>query len=284
MTGKYVEKINNELVKLTDSWHSGEQDEIYEAMKYYLVAPGKRIRPMLTLVFGEIFGVPEDEIMPFALALEMIHAYSLIHDDLPCMDNDDMRRGRPTCHKVFGEGMAVLAGDALLNKAFETMLGGTSKNRAEAAFAVGTLSGTSGMIGGQVIDLSGKDSKEAILKMYELKTSALLECPAEIAIALSGCKDTQKCEAARNYTKYLGLAFQIKDDLLDVYGDSAVLGKNTGSDEKQEKNTVLHVCGKENAEKMVSEYTEIAIKSCDVFTVNGDFLKKFAEEMLARNK
>lgn len=280
----YLTLINDALERLVATWHDGAQDDIYEAMKYYLLAPGKRIRPMLTLAFSEEFGVKISEALPFACALEMIHAYSLIHDDLPCMDDDDMRRGRPTCHKVFGEAMAVLAGDALLNKAFETMLDGTQENNAKAAFAVAKLAGTSGMIGGQVIDIKGMTDPESILKMYELKTSALLECSAEIAINLAEKNGTEKAEAAINYCKYLGLAFQIKDDLLDVYGDSKILGKSVGSDEKEGKNTVLSVLGKEKTEELVEKYTETAIKCCEKFTENKEFFVDFANKMLTREK
>lgn len=280
----YLTLINEALESVCATWHGGAQNDIYAAMEYYLLAPGKRIRPCLTLAFAEEFGVSIMETLPFACALEMIHAYSLIHDDLPCMDDDDLRRGRPTCHKVFGEAMAVLAGDALLNKAFETMLAAPAERRAEAALAVGKLSGTSGMIGGQVIDIKGISDPDSILKMYELKTSALLECSAEIAIALSGTADNEKIVAARDYCKYLGLAFQIKDDLLDVYGDTNILGKSTGSDEKDGKNTVLAVLGKEKTEELVKKYTDIAVSSCERFTENKEYFMDFANKMLTRNK
>lgn len=289
---RYRKIAEENLIKTAESWKSGAQDKIYDAMRYYLLAPGKRIRPCLTLAFCDIFGVDFDTAMPFAMSLEMIHAYSLIHDDLPCMDDDDLRRGRPTCHKVYGEAMAVLAGDALLNRAFETMLAAganNAENSMKAAAAVAKLAGPCGMIGGQVIDIEGLSDIDSLLKMYELKTSCLLMCAAEIAVELAGNLSAEFKDNAVNYARYLGLAFQIEDDILDIYGDTEVIGKSVGSDEKDGKNTVATLLGREKAENLAEKYTKLALSCAKTFNTaenpeGGEFLVWFAEMMLRRNK
>ena len=205
------EKINNYLENVIN----GEgllQKEITEAMNYSLLAGGKRIRPVLMMATCEALGLSEDEILPFASALEMIHTYSLIHDDLPSMDNDDLRRGRPTNHVVFGEATAILAGDALLNYAFETAILAPfdSERKLKAVSLMGKASGFFGMIGGQVVDLEGEKrrlSAEELTKMHAMKTGALIKAATEMGCALAGLDE----DLLSDYSANLGLAFQLKD-------------------------------------------------------------------------
>ena len=285
----YLEIINKALKKYIDDEKCDTAGIIYEAMDYSLNAGGKRIRPALTLAFAELFGVSEETVLPYACALEMIHTYSLIHDDLPCMDNDDMRRGRPTSHRVFGEANAVLCGDALLNRAFELILNAAvkdGKNGAAAGARVARLAGTKGMIGGQVIDLSNEGKKvsaEELFLMYRLKTGALLDCPACIAIELARPEiDKESERQAHLYTEGLGVAFQVRDDILDVVGDSKVLGKNVGSDEKDNKVTSVTLLGLDKAKEIAAEMTEQAYNAADFFGEKGRFLRQLAEMLLER--
>ena len=216
------------------------QNKLFEAMGYSLHAGGKRLRPLLVLEFARICG-NENDAMPFACAIEMIHTYSLIHDDLPCMDDDELRRGKPTNHMVYGEALALLAGDALLNKAFEISskaaleLGNTAGINAVSLLA--SASGDHGMIGGQVIDMEGEErslSLEEITKLQELKTGALIRASACMGCVLGGA-DADKINAAGKYADALGLAFQIQDDILNVEGDPDIIGKDVGNDERSGK-------------------------------------------------
>ena len=263
------------------------QSRIFEACRYSLMAGGKRIRPMLLLEFYRLCGGKPEEALPFACGLEMIHTYSLIHDDLPCMDDDDYRRGRLSNHKVYGEAMATLAGDALLNRAFEIMLAQTAvpANRALAAAAcISRCSGVYGMIGGQVQDLAleGKTATlEELQEMVSLKTGALLRAACEGGALLAGAGEEQ-LQAARNYADCIGLAFQIQDDILDVTGDQAVLGKAIGSDESNQKTTFVSVYGLETCRGMVRNLTQQALAAADVFA-DGEFLKELALYLAQRN-
>jgi len=256
------------------------QSRIFEACRYSLMAGGKRIRPMLLLEFYRLCGGKPEEALPFACGLEMIHTYSLIHDDLPCMDDDDYRRGRLSNHKVYGEAMATLAGDALLNRAFEIMLEQEAipAHRAmKAAACISRCSGMYGMIGGQVQDLAleGKTATlEELQEMVGLKTGALLRAACEGGALLAGVGD-QKLQAARDYADCVGLAFQIQDDILDVTGDQAVLGKAIGSDAANEKTTFVSVYGLEACRGMVRNLTQQALAAAQIFE-DSDFLQDLA--------
>ncbi|MBQ8827709.1 MAG: polyprenyl synthetase family protein [Clostridia bacterium] len=288
------------------------QKRIYEAMEYSLMCGGKRIRPVLTLAAADILGVPRMSVMPFACALEMIHTYSLIHDDLPAMDNDDLRRGMPTCHKKFDEATAILAGDALLNKAFELMAYGSFKldnpvYGLRIISDVSCLSGTEGMIGGQVTDLEseGKKVDETVLRhTYRCKTGALLKAPVYIAAEAGGFRivenaDENACayeECAKSemftknvqnllrYCELIGTAFQLKDDILDIEGDESELGKPIGSDVAEDKSTFVSVYGMDYCKKLLNDMTEEAKSVAASFGEKGEFLHALAIYLLERNK
>lgn len=223
---------------------------IYEAMQYSVLAGGKRMRPILLLSTCETLGGDIDSAMPFACAIEMIHTYSLIHDDLPCMDDDDLRRGKPTNHKMFGEAMALLAGDALLNKAYEIM--STSCKTPEAVKSMRSIAqsaGTGGMIGGQVMDLLCEDKtidEDTLLYIHENKTAALIKSAILAGVYLSGSTEDVLLKLGDMATNF-GIAFQIKDDILDVVSDSKTLGKPIGSDDKNKKNTYVTIHGLDKA-------------------------------------
>ncbi len=259
--------------------------EIFECMRYSVSAGGKRLRPAIMLLFCELVGGDASAAEPFAAALEMIHTYSLIHDDLPCMDDDDMRRGKPTNHKVYGEGMATLAGDALLGFAFETALSAdcAPEIKAEAARLLAYYSGVFGMLGGQVTDImqSAKDTA-SLAKMYEQKTSALLMAAAEIGVLVGG-GDASKRSAAAEYAKNLGVAFQICDDILDVCASTQTLGKTAHSDDENGKTTFVTLLGVDGAKEAARQYTERALVSADAFE-NSEILRELAAMLLDRNK
>lgn len=268
----------------------GLEADVCKAMEYSLMGGGKRIRPILTLEFCRLCGGNLLAALPFACAVEMVHTYSLIHDDLPCMDNDDMRRGRPSNHKVYGEDIALLAGDALLSLAFETMLSPRNAGLAgedRAARAAGLLakaSGATGMVGGQVIDLQqeGKPTTiEVLQQMDEKKTGALIIAAAEMGCVIAGAEEN-KLAAARTYTRAIGLAFQIVDDILDVTADSKQLGKPVGSDETNQKNTYVSLLGLERSRGLVKELTEQAIKVLEQFPEDTSFLSDLARSLATR--
>ena len=249
---------NAALVEKALAALTAEQDvdfaEELEAERYALLARAKRIRPTLVLEFCRLFGGRDEAALPFACAVEMIHTYSLIHDDLPCMDDDDMRRGRPTCHKVYGEATALLAGDGLLTRAFgviasnDAVSGDTVR---EAVLALSRAAGSFGMIGGQVMDLAGEGKKlplDYLLKLHAGKTGALITVCAELGCIAAGLspEDGRTLQACR-YAQALGLAFQIVDDVLDVISDTETLGKSVGSDVRCEKTTFLSFYSVEEA-------------------------------------
>ena len=259
-------------------------------MEYSLEAGGKRIRPTLTLIFSEVCGGTIEQALPFACGIEMIHTYSLIHDDLPCMDDDDLRRGKPSNHKVYGEDIALLAGDALLTNAFATVLseeavslvGGEKAAKCGRILAI--LSGMTGMVGGQVIDLQSEGKKvpiDTIRQMHLKKTSALIKCACMMG-AVVGSNNEEHIKIAETYGENLGLAFQIMDDILDVVSDEKSLGKPIGSDAENEKSTFVTLLGLDKCYELVNEYTEKAIKSLD--GINGDTtqLKALAVKMSER--
>lgn len=286
----YASEVNEKLLEYVDVKNL-PQSTVYKAMEYSIAAGGKRLRPVLAITVTEMLGGYKDDVMPIACAIEMIHTYSLIHDDLPAMDNDDFRRGKPTSHKVYGEAMAILAGDGLLNLAFETMLSAANtvkcdlKSYIKAMERVGSSAGVKGMIGGQVVDLEseGKKISGDLLKyMHACKTGALIKAPVMAAAAICGATQSQE-KALEEYAEYLGLAFQIKDDILDVIGDSEKLGKNVGSDEASDKSTFVSIYGLDKANELLKETTEkakMAVK--DVFGNESNFLLEMSDYLLNR--
>lgn len=258
--------------------------------QYSLFAGGKRIRPFLTLEFCKLFGGDETAALPFACAVEMVHTYSLIHDDLPCMDNDDLRRGKPTNHKVFGETIALLAGDSLLTGAFEA----AATNRAvppeiavQAVAELANCAGRYGMVGGQVMDLEGEHRQltlEQLLKLHSMKTGGLI-CAACVmgALAAGVALSDERMENVVTYAENIGLAFQIIDDILDRIGDAAELGKNVGSDSAHEKNTFLSFYSVEEATFYAEQLTAQAVNAISAYPTS-ETLRTLANWLLKRNK
>ena len=243
------------------------QARLLEAMRYSLLAGGKRIRPILVLEFCRVCGGKWETALPFAAAIEMIHTYSLIHDDLPCMDNDDYRRGRLTNHKVYGEALAVLAGDGLLTAAFETasMCDSPAQIRAEAVRILASRAGELGMVGGQTLDLEWENrslSAEEVTTIQRLKTGALISAACELGVTSAG-GSAEQLDAARRYADAIGLAFQIRDDLLDVYGDAKKLGKAVHMDEN--KSTFVRLFGADRCRKRIEELTKTAVDAVSCF-------------------
>lgn len=287
--GEYVEMINKALSEALPECDYNES-VVCDAMRYSCDCGGKRIRPVLVLEFCRICGGDIELAMPFACAIEMIHTYSLIHDDLPCMDDDDMRRGKPSCHKQFGENYALLAGDALLTHAFVTAssskLSITDPAKAvEAIKILSTLAGANGMVGGQVIDLRNegkRTSLETLRKMDELKTGALIKAACLMGVVIAGADDERK-KAAATYAEKIGQAFQIVDDILDVTGDEKLLGKPIGSDAESDKSTYVSIMGLEESKRIADELTARAVSCLDIFGEDSDFLKKLAIDLASRN-
>lgn len=267
----------------------GYQKTVLEAMNYSVSAGGKRLRPMLMLETYRMFGGTSKVIEPFMAAIEMIHTYSLIHDDLPAMDNDEYRRGRKTTHVVYGEAMAILAGDALLNYAFETaasafVLDEGNPAIGKAFMILTSKAGVYGMIGGQVVDVEseGKEIDADTLKFIHIhKTSALLESAMLIGAVLAGASEQQQ-RTVELAARELGLAFQIRDDILDVTGNTDELGKPVGSDEKNHKNTYVALEGLEKAKEDVKRYSESAIDRLKSLPVRNEFLYELIEELIDR--
>lgn len=267
----------------------GYQKTILEAMNYSVSAGGKRLRPMLMLETYRMFGGTSKVIEPFMAAIEMIHTYSLIHDDLPAMDNDEFRRGRKTTHVVYGEAMAILAGDALLNYAFETaasafVLDEGNPAIGKAFMILASKAGVYGMIGGQVVDVEseGKEIDADTLKFIHIhKTSALLESAMLIGAVLAGASEQQQ-RTVELAARELGLAFQIRDDILDVTGNTDELGKPVGSDEKNHKNTYVALEGLEKAKEDVKRYSESAIDRLKSLPARNEFLYELIEELIDR--
>lgn len=263
------------------------QNIIYKAMRYSVFAGGKRLRPILMLNVCKMCGGDIIDVIPFACAMEMIHTYSLIHDDLPAMDNDDLRRGLPTNHIKFGEATAILAGDALLNKAFETAAeyGKDAPNAMRAMAVLAVSSGTEGMIGGQIVDMEseGKDIDiERLRYIHLLKTGAIIRSACVIGAVIAGACE-EEINAVDEFASNLGVAFQIRDDILDVTGDEKSLGKPIGSDEKSEKNTYVKLFGLKKSEAMVEEYSKKALDALSVFGDKADFLIKLTGYLVNRN-
>lgn len=281
---EYLELINNKINNLIPN-----EGIIYEAMNYSLKAGGKRIRPIMVLEFCQMCGGDINKAMPLALATEIIHTYSLIHDDLPCMDDDDLRRGKPTNHKVFGEAMAVLAGDALLNFAFESVLeSGEKADLSEtqiikALKELSTFSGSRGMIGGQVVDLLNENKEsdlETLNKMHNLKTGALFKASSVLGCIAANASDDKILEA-KNYAQNIGLAFQITDDILDVTGDANKMGKNAKSDISNNKSTFVSILGLQKANEFAVQYTNDAKAALNNFP-NNEFMLWLSDMLINR--
>lgn len=272
---EYREYIETYLADYYNRFVSEPQKILFEAMKYSLLAGGKRLRPIFAFEFCRLCGGDWKQAAPFAGAIEMIHTYSLIHDDLPCMDNDDYRRGRLTNHKVYGEAMAVLAGDALLTDAFALASTAKLPNPADMALAIGVLSenaGSLGMVGGQVLDILSEQrecSEQEVLDIQSRKTGALINAACVLGAIAAGAGEDQ-IKAAAGFAGCLGLAFQIRDDMLDVIGDASELGKAVGHD--AEKNTFVRLYGLEKCEELVQKYTNAAIDQLRIFEDTEDII------------
>ncbi|SHI46895.1 polyprenyl synthetase family protein [Pseudobutyrivibrio xylanivorans] len=271
----------------------GMQSSIFDAMQYSVTAGGKRLRPILMNETFQLFGGEGDVIEPFMAAIELIHTYSLVHDDLPAMDNDMLRRGKPTTHAVYGEAMGVLAGDALLNYAFETALNAYDADVdtvrvTEAMRLLARKAGVFGMIGGQVVDVESEKkqlemTKEKLDFIYELKTGALIEASMMIGAVLAGATEKQ-VEIVENVAKKIGLAFQIQDDILDVEGDEATLGKPIGSDERNEKCTFVTFAGIEKSKEEVKRLTDEALEELNSLPQKNEFLNELLNYLVYRDK
>ncbi|MGN0998236.1 MAG: polyprenyl synthetase family protein [Faecousia sp.] len=287
---KIDSRINEYRVYLEESlrnWfaplHEEPQKQLYDAMEYSLLAGGKRLRPIFAFEFCRLCGEDWKKAAPFAAAVEMIHTYSLIHDDLPAMDNDDFRRGRPTNHKVYGEAMAILAGDALLTDAFAVASTADLQGR-DMADAIGVLAecaGSLGMVGGQVLDILSEQrelSEEEVIAIQSRKTGALINAACVLGVMAAGGSEEQ-IAAAGGFAGALGLAFQIRDDMLDVIGTQEEMGKGVGTDEH--KNTFVRLYGLEKCEELVQKYTNTAIDLLQVFA-DTEFLIALAKSLTDR--
>ena len=260
---------------------------IHAAMRYCVFAGGKRLRPVLCIAAAEACGGSRELALPAACAVELMHTYSLVHDDLPCMDDDDLRRGRPTCHKVYGEGMAVLCGDALLTEAFAVL----AQTRPTARFTVGEMiaelasaGGSRKLIGGQVLDLEGEGkslSLEDLIRIHEAKTAALLTASIRLG-AMSADADPERLAALTKFGHALGLAFQVIDDILDVTQTTENLGKTAGKDAAVAKSTYPAVMGLEESRTEAARLTAEALEALAVFGENGGRLREIAGRMLLR--
>lgn len=283
---KYSDAVNTELMKYIPEANDGQRD-VTKAMRYSLSNGGKRLRPIFVLEFCRMCGGDVNKALPYACAIEYIHTYSLIHDDLPCMDNDDMRRGKPSCHKMYGEATALLAGDALLTHAFE-ICSASELSDSQNLRAVSLLSqnaGVGGMIGGQVIDLKYEQSDPSIsdiLTVHRLKTGALISAACILGCIAAGADD-EKISLASRYAYMIGTAFQIRDDLLDIMGDEEKLGKPVGSDADNDKTTYVTLVGADRAQQDVKTLTDKAVEILDSFSEN-DFMKTLSEYLVNREK
>lgn len=260
---------------------------LFEGMRYSIRAGGKRIRPFLVLSFARLFGGDGEAALTYAAAIEMVHTYSLIHDDLPCMDDDDLRRGLPTNHKVFGEAAAVLAGDALLTLAFETVADApaTPALALAATRALARAAGARGMVGGQTMDMAAETSHPdlaTLRRLQSLKTGALIAAAAELGCIAAGVTEGKKLEDTRTYADAIGAAFQITDDILDAYGSTEALGKQTGQDARDGKITFLSFMTREEAYLAAKEESERAKGAISSYA-GAEVLCALADYLLNRN-
>ncbi|MCB2359273.1 polyprenyl synthetase family protein [Clostridium estertheticum] len=285
-----IQLLRESVEKWIDDYFKGKSEKNsknFEAMSYSIKVGGKRVRPILMLLTYGMYKEDYRDILPFAAALEMIHTYSLIHDDLPCMDNDDLRRGKPTNHKIYGEAIAVLAGDGLLNEAMVIMLDQCldgDLNTIKASNIIAKASGAEGMIAGQICDILSegmKISEEKLLYMHKNKTGELIKA-AVVCGATLGNADETDLGYLKEYGDKLGLAFQIKDDILDVIGDVAILGKNTKSDEFNNKTTFITMYGLEKCKQKCNDLTQECFKILKQIKVNTKYLEEITESLLRR--
>lgn len=281
---EYKTYIETYLKDFYQQFHDLPQAKLYDSMEYSLLAGGKRLRPVLAMEFCRMCGGQWQQAAPFAAAVEMIHTYSLIHDDLPSMDNDDFRRGRPTNHKVYGEAMAILAGDALLTDAF--MIASTAQlaDPKDMAFAIGMLAecaGSMGMVGGQVLDIGSEErelTEQEVIDIQTRKTGALINAACVLGAIAGGGTEAQ-IDAAAKFAAGLGMAFQVRDDMLDVIGTQEEMGKGIGTDVK--KNTFVRLYGLEKCEELVQRYTQYAVESLAAFE-GTDFVVGLAKSLTDR--
>jgi len=290
-----VDEAAAATVKLTDSILErllqpppGLEARVYEAMRYSALAPGKRLRPLLVLASSRLFGVAQTSALQVAAAIEMVHAYSLIHDDLPAMDNSDLRRGRPTCHKAFDDATAVLAGDGLQTMAFEVLshpdTHGDPAVRCELVAALAAAAGSAGMVGGQMIDLIAETQTldiGAITRLQRMKTGALIAFSCEAGAILAKASPELRT-ALKGYAHDLGLAFQIADDLLDVEGSSAETGKPVGADAAAGKATFVSILGVERARSQAELLVDQAVAHLDLFEQRAELLRQVARFVVNR--
>lgn len=287
----YIPMIEKALYACIPDGDYAEQ-RLIEAVEYSLRLPGKRVRPALTLAFCELCGGSAESALPFACAVEMIHTYSLIHDDLPCMDDDDYRRGRPANHKVFGEDIALLAGDALQSMAYAAMLSASAvravgaERAAHAAAVLAEKSGLLGMVGGQTVDLMSEGRRvdlDTLRIMDEKKTACLIEAACMMGCICAGARD-EAIAAAERYAHAVGVAFQIVDDILDVTSTTDELGKPVGSDRVNEKSTYVSLLGIDRCREAVSDLTDEAIAALSAFDGDTSALADFARQLAERKK
>lgn len=283
---EYKSFIEDFLRDFYDQFSDQPQKKLFDAMRYSLFAGGKRLRPIMTLEFCRMCCGDYKKGAAFAGAIELIQTYSLIHDDLPCMDNDDFRRGIPTNHKIYGEGTAVLAGDALLTDAFMLAASAELRRPKDIALAIGILAhnaGSLGMVGGQMLDIDSEHRELTEQEVYDVqsrKTVALINASCVLGVIAGGGSEKQ-LQAAAQYAAGVGMAFQIRDDILDVIGSSEELGKSVGTDEN--KNTFVRLYGLEKCEEMVQHYTTMAMDALYAFE-DSDFLRQLAIQLTSRTK
>lgn len=280
---QYREYLEEYLTKRIDQFKGQPQKQLYEAMEYSLLGGGKRLRPIFTLEFCRLCCGDWEIAAPFAAAVEMIQTYSLIHDDLPAMDNDDYRRGKLTNHKVYGEGMAILAGDALLTDAFACLASADLPGDAiaQAVAILANNAGSLGMVGGQVLDIMSEErelSAQEVLDIQSRKTGALINAACALGV-IAGGGSKQQLQAACGFARALGLAFQIRDDMLDVIGSQEEMGKGVGTDGS--KNTFVRLYGLEKCELLVQKYTAAAINCLQAFE-DTDYLTDLAKSLTER--
>lgn len=283
-----MDLINEQLTKMYPE-NQALNTALAQSMNYSLMAGGKRLRPILIMAAADALGVDGEKFLRVATSIEFIHTYSLIHDDLPAMDNDDYRRGKLTNHKVFGEDLAILAGDALLTMAFEIIATDKDiddKTKVKLITELSIASGAEGMVGGQVIDMQSENKAidmATLKKMHAAKTGALFCAAIRMGAILAGANDKQLADLTQ-YARQFGLAFQITDDILDVTGDEATIGKPVGSDEKNHKSTYVTLGSLESAKKLAKEAVDRAKEALNEFDDNADFLRSLVDYLITRNK
>ena len=278
---EYREFVESYLADINKAHTAQPQKPLFEAMDYSLLAGGKRLRPVFAFDFCRMCGADWKKAAPFAAAIEMIHTYSLIHDDLPSMDNDDFRRGRPTNHKVYGEALAILAGDALLTDAFLVASRAEVADMGRAIRLLAECAGSLGMVGGQVLDIMSEErelTEQEVLDIQSRKTGALIHAACGLGAIAGGATEAQ-FDAACRFAEALGLAFQIRDDMLDVIGTQEEMGKGVGTDET--KNTFVKLYGLETCEELVQKYTREAIEALDVFE-DKSYMTELAKSLTDR--